>query len=118
MPLGILQRNENKVEEMCDIMDKIHDYVPSKHVVETFPLFEDDDDVEIDEEMFHQILLGGDQLTIARARGSIAARQDHRTRRERLEGLFPVVEDWHAKQCLLKVFHYCMHTCIHPSAWP
>ena len=51
----------------------------------------------------HPILFGGDQLTVARARGSIAARQDHFTRRERLEGLMPVIEDWHAKQCLLKV---------------
>ena len=45
---------------------------------------------------FHQTLLGGDQLTAARVRGSIAARRDHQTRRERLQGLLPVVEDWHA----------------------
>ena len=93
------------MEDMCDIMDKLHEYVPSKPVTESFPLFADEPDVEIDDEMFHQILLGGDQLTAARARGSIAARQDHITRRERLEGLLPVVEDWHAKQCLLKVQH-------------
>ena len=74
-------------------------------MVESFPLFEDEDDIEVNEKLFHEILLGGDQLTVARARGSITARQDHRTRRECLEGLFPVIEDWHAKQCLLKVFN-------------
>jgi len=103
VPLGVLLRNENKIDEMCDIMDKMHEYVPCKHVVERFLLFDDDDDIEVDEENFHQILFGGDQLTVARARGSIAARQDHFTRREKLEGLMPVIEDWHAKQYLLKV---------------
>ena len=111
MPLGVLQRNENKMEDMCDIMDKLHEYVPSKPIRESFPLFADEPGVEIDDEIFHQILLGGDQLTVARARGSIGARQDHVTRRERLEGLLPVVEDWHAKQCLLKVRKCtCMHS--------
>ena len=61
----------------------------------------------MDEVVFHQILFGGDQLTVARARGSAAIRSDHVTsictRKDRLEGLVPVVEDWHAKQCLLKV---------------
>ena len=115
MPLGVLQRNENKMEDMCDIMDKLHEYVPSKPVIESFSLFADEPDVEFDDEIFHQILLGGDQLTVARARGSIGARQDHITRRERLEGLLPVVEDWHAKQCLLKVHaKLCIH--IHSQA--
>ena len=80
-------------------MDKIH----GKHVRESFSLFEDEDDIETDEVLFHHILLGGDQLTVATARGSNTACQDHHTRRERLEGLFPVVEYRHAKQCLLKV---------------
>jgi len=62
VPLGVLQRNENKVEEMCEIMDKIHDYIPAKHVVESFPLFEDD--IEVDEELFHEILLGSDNLLL------------------------------------------------------
>jgi len=53
--------------------------------------------------------LGSDQVTVARARGSIAIRNDHHTRQECLQRLLPVVEDWHAKQCLLKVYCiYCM----------
>jgi len=37
--------------------------------------------VEVDDELFHQILLGGDQLTVARARGSITARLDHQSQK-------------------------------------
>ena len=105
--LGVLQRNENKLDQMCEIMDKLHDYVPAKQVVETFDIFRDDSPVEMEEYVFHQILLGGDQLTVARACGSAAIHEDHITcvctSKDRLEGLLPVVEDWHAKQCLLKV---------------
>lgn len=107
MSLGVLQRNENKLDQMCEIMDKLHEYVPAQQVVESFDVFGDSDPIEADEHIYHQILLGGDQLTVARARGSAAVRVDHMThvcsRRDRLEGLLPVVEDWHAKQCLLKV---------------
>ena len=93
---------------MCEIMDEIQKYVPAKSVTAFFPLFHEEDDIEYDDEVFHKILLGGDQVTVARARGSIAARADHHTQRARLQGLLPVVEDWHAKQCLLKVCIYCL----------
>jgi len=64
---------------MCEIMDKIHNHVPAKYVTEKFSLFEREEDLEVDDKLFHQFLLGGDQPTIARARGSIAARLDHIT---------------------------------------
>jgi len=117
VPLGVLQRNENKLDEMCDIMGKLHDYVPARDVKQWYDLFQDGHAIEIDEEMFHQILFGGDQLTVARARGSVAIRSDHHSNicssRDRLEGLLPVCEDWHAKQCLLKVI---MSVCLNSIA--
>ena len=83
------------------------EYYSETRKPEIFDVFGDDDPIEMDEEVYHQILLGEDQLTVAYARGSVAVRADHIThvcsRRDRLEGLLPVVEDWHAKQCLLKV---------------
>ena len=92
---------------MCEIMEKLHEYVPATNVKEYYDLFDDGYLMEVEEETFHQILFGGNQLTVARARGSCSIRCDHVTsitsRRDRLEGLLPVVEDWHAKQCLLKV---------------
>lgn len=103
VPLGVLQHNENRIDEMSKIMDHVHTYVPSiTHcndlVLPNEDIFEDNRD------RFHRILLGGDQLTVARARGSIAVRKDHDSSKQRFDGLLPIVEDWHAKQSLLKVF--------------
>ena len=50
-----------------------------------------------------QLLFGGDQLTAARARGAIRQRQNSLTAKQRLEGLNPVTEDWHAKVVLITV---------------
>jgi len=63
--------------------------------------------LRIDEVVFHQILFGGDQFIVAQAICSTAICSDHVlsvcTRRDHLEGLLPVVKDWHVEQCLLKV---------------
>lgn len=42
-------------------------------------------------------------MTAACARGSQQIRSNSTRGKERLEGLVPVVEDWHAKLCLLEV---------------
>jgi len=52
---------------------------------------------------FQHILFGGDQLTVARARGAQGILSNSHTGFDRLEGLVPVVEDWHAKVCILEV---------------
>ena len=41
--------------------------------------------------------MGGDQLTVARVRGIQALWQAQDRPVDRLEGLIPVVEDWHAR---------------------
>ena len=53
---------------------------------------------------FWPILLGGDQLTAVGARGVQAFRCTHDTSTNRIDGLFPVIEDWHARVTLAKVF--------------
>lgn len=98
----MIDKNENKVDEMCDIMDELHKLVPSKITQSNYTL-PDGDVQSFLGETFHQLLLGGDQLTAARCRGSAAARCDSDTKKERLYGLMPVSEDWHAKYCLCKV---------------
>ena len=61
------------------------------------------------EDTFHQILFGGDQLTRARAYGSQQLRSGGDRAKIRLEGVIPVVEDWHAKKILLGVSKlYCV----------
>lgn len=44
-------------------------------------------------------------LTAARARGSKAMRCNSIRGKDRLDGIVPVVEDWHAKMCFLEVCH-------------
>ena len=44
-----------------------------------------------------------DQLTAARIRGSKRVRSNSERGRDWLEGLMPVIEDWHAKRCFLMV---------------
>ena len=100
--MGIQLLNEMKVDEMCKIMAGIHQYVPficsEEHL--TLP----------NSEMFSykkismwETLFGGDQLTVARARGSIAIRRNHPDDKERLKGLVPTVEDWHSRMTFMKV---------------
>ena len=58
---------------------------------------------EVYADHFYYILFGGDQLTAKRARGSQHIRSNSLRGRDRLEGLKPVIEDWHAKVCFLSV---------------
>ena len=59
--------------------------------------------VDITTDQFHYLLFGGDMLTAKRARGGKDIRSNSERGKDRLEGLTPVVEDWHAKVCLLGV---------------
>lgn len=108
MPLGVNLHNENKVDEMSCIMDELHKYVPARdvHHHSTLPNGETEEETT---EKLHQVLFGGDQLTVARARSAIGMRRTHDTNREKLQGLIPVVEDWHARVTLLQV---CSHMFI------
>ena len=58
---------------------------------------------QIEHDTFHKILFGGDQLTVARARGSQRIRINSETGVDRLQGLVPVAEDWHTLVILLGV---------------
>ena len=98
MPLGVELLNENKVDEMCTIMKNIHRYIPKAvHSVS----YEGEEAVV--EEFFQGVLFGGDQLTVCRSRGAQAARCNDDVAIERLEGLTPVTEDWHARLTLMRV---------------
>ena len=103
MPLGIILKNENKLEEMVSIMETLQKYVPSKKTTHSVPVPGTSDVEEVEQYHFHQILFGGDQLTAVRARSAQAIRANSENGIDRLEGLVPVAEDWHAKVCLLGV---------------
>lgn len=66
---------------MIDIMETIQEkYIPKVN----------------EESGLKTVFFGGDQLTEERARNVQMARSDGRTKEERLEGLWPKNEDWHA----------------------
>lgn len=82
-------------------MQELHKYVPTKSNPPATG-----DGVHM-EEVLETCLFGGDQLTAARARSAKRHQQDSATSAEWLDGLEPVVEDWHTKMCLFEV-----HKCI------
>lgn len=45
-------------------------------------------------------------LTAKRARGAQHIRENSDRKRHRLEGIIPIIEDWHAKMCLVGLSHY------------
>ena len=61
-----------------------------------------DSDITEDRE-YVKTLLGGDYLSVARARGAQHRRRTAEMEKYRLDGMLPVAEDWHAKVCLLEV---------------
>ncbi len=87
-------KNENVNAEMIEIMQSLHRYVPSKTVLK---------EGEQRVELLESCLFGGDQLTCARGRSAKRHRQDSATEVEKLDGLRPVVEDWHTKMCVFEV---------------
>lgn len=48
-------------------------------------------------------LPAGDQMTTAHARGCIKLQDNSENNFDKLRGLLPVVEDWHAKVCFMQV---------------
>ena len=92
--------NENKYDEMCQILINLQKrYCPTINVTES------------DIMTRFQILLDGDQLTVARARGAIRLRETHLPE-ERIDGFLPVITDWHARMTLVAVSDNCIHTVL------
>ena len=101
MPLGVQLHNENKLNEMAQILLALNKYVPVNYTEEK---------VDINGTLHVQPatelsprLLFGDQLTSARVRGATALRCFHKTSLDRLEGFTPATSDWHARLCLVTV---------------
>ena len=105
MPLGVILKNENKLDEMTDILHELHKYVAVVRRTETFQPAEGvaDEPITCHIDHFSHTLIGGDQLTVARIRGCQNVQRNGESGRDRLEGLVPVIEDWHAKMCYMQV---------------
>ena len=82
-------KNEAVGAEMIEILQTIQErYVPKTKRVH-------DDGTEV-EEILDLIFIGGDQLSEEKARHAQGAMADGETKLERLAGLIPKNEDWHA----------------------
>ncbi len=112
VPLGIIPKSEISYEGIIAIMDELHHYVPTSTSVMEVDRPNSSEKVEVAVDQFHYILMGGDQLSVARARGSQKLRGNAIRPRDRLDGLVPVCEDWHAKGCFITVSTFHSHWCI------
>lgn len=111
VPLGVHLKNENVLSEMIDIVDELHKYIPKTSTNQTFIHCAEGGNIapitlQIDH--FNHILVGGDQLTVARIRGSQGILSNAENGGERGEGIIPVIEDWHTKMCYMKVRATCI----------
>ena len=88
---------------MVEIMSHHHQYVPMTEFNDTEVLEGSGEQINMINSVTLPLLFGGDQLTAARARLAKNVRDNAESPSERLEGLIPVVLDWHAKQALLGV---------------
>jgi len=98
--------NENRIDKMAEILDRVHKYVPTQSYEVTTNLVDDGEEIVQTDYNFHQIACTGDQLTVARQCTAKAVRHHSEDELDHLEGLVPSVEDWHTKQLLMKVNLY------------
>ena len=69
VPLGVLEKSETNYEEMIEILKDYKKYVPSRVVTLHEPIPGDSEDATTDK-AYVTTLLGGDYLSVARARGA------------------------------------------------
>ena len=93
-------KNEICYKDMIDILESYKQYVPSQEVVLESP---PPDLQDATDESYVPVLLGGDYLTAARARGAQLIRSNSELQRDCLNEFHPCAEDWHCKVALLQV---------------
>ncbi len=91
---------------MIDILFNIHACVPQIEYPSEHMIPQSNETVIIHQARTQVTMLGGDQLTIARARSAIKITANGETPSTRLEGILPTIEDWHTKLTLFEVISY------------
>lgn len=99
----MLAKNENKGDDMVEIMTHLQKYVPAVEFSEDVFVAATGEIAQVQRATIHQVLFGGDQLTAARARGAKKAMMNSTSPITRLNGLIPCAEDWHTKLNFLQV---------------
>ena len=88
--LVVLGKNEQYEEDMIDVLQRLHPYVPGHS------------DTDANKKRI-KVLSGGDYLTFKRHKEAQSAMQDERTPSTRLEGLIPKTEDFNTQAEWVKV---------------
>ena len=88
---------------MVDILSHFHQYVPSIESTKCVYVDGIGETVEVPQASLYKLLFGGDQLTVARARGAMNTRINPPSPSGRMAGLIPCIEDWHVQIILMKV---------------
>ncbi|CAC5412530.1 unnamed protein product [Mytilus coruscus] len=91
--MGVLMKREQYSEDMPDICEFMHKYVPGHN--------ETDDWTKQPE----KVLSGGDYLTFERHKQAQSSKRNGRTPTKRLEGLVPKMEEFHNQGELLKLLY-------------
>ena len=102
----MLPHSEVSYEDIIKVLEKAHGYVPAKDVERKLTVPNEEgpaSEIKLDDKKFTTLLIGGDQLTVARIRGAQLIRGNSETSEQCFAGLLPVTEDWHAKMCFLEV---------------
>ena len=87
---------------MCSILDVLATYVPAIESSKTIVI--EDEEYEVDATKVYQLLLFGDQLTVARIRlASMIHCTTDTSVLEKFEGFTPAIADWHARAVFLDV---------------
>ncbi len=94
---------------MIEIVRHLHQYVPTIEYEEELTIPSIGEAVKVAKAKFSPLLLGGDQLTAARARGAKKAKVSSDLPIERLEGIVPVTEDCHTKMNFMGVGYTSIH---------
>ena len=87
VPLGVLPKNENKKEEMIEILKHMQQYIPKNEY-----------------DIMKMAIMAGDQLTAERIRNVQLIRATSDSEMEKLQGFLPIHADWHAEVTYLKVY--------------
>ncbi|XP_063404255.1 uncharacterized protein LOC134687728 [Mytilus trossulus] len=89
--MGVLMKSEQYNEDMTDICEFMHKYVPGHNETDDWT------------KQPQKVLSGGDYLTFERHKQAQSSKRNGRTPTKRLEGLVPKMEEFHNQGELLKL---------------
>ena len=105
---GVLLFDENKLEEMSQIIEHYIYLVPAIPV-EGHYAQRNGNLLTFDDTRFWTVLFGGEQLTVAWIPGTQTLQDTQETAKLCLEGVVPVVKDWHSRTTFMKVDYVHVH---------